>query len=370
MKRSAQLDFFRGLLLIVITIDHALTYNNIIKRFTYEFFGWVSAAEGFVYISGLTAGLVYYHKYVEKGEQHVVKAARNRVITLYKYHVALLFFAFLIIISNYYITEYWSQYYGYLFQKPLLSIILSSALLYQPMFMDILPMYTIFVAFIPILVKCFNKGLVWQVLTASIAIYIAGALIHPYHIIDALVSNKNIQTGFYNLLCWQLLFVLGAISGFMFYSDRTKKIINSRYIFCVCTSVAFVLFIEKNLHLGISEINIERLTEKSGLGIVRLVNFLVLCFMVIYAAARNKNWFVNKYICYLGKYSLEVFSFHIVLIITFMPLKVYLNNIYTVKLTENFYLYPLSSLFVLFLLVPALYLAPTLVNKKIVPITK
>ena len=370
MKRSAQLDFFRGLLLIVITIDHALTYNNIIKRFTYEFIGWVSAAEGFVYISGLTAGLVYYHKYVEKGEQHVVKAARNRVVTLYKYHVALLSFAFLIVISNFYITEYWAQYYGYLFQKPLLSIILSSALLYQPMFMDILPMYTIFVAFIPLLVKCFNRGLVWRVLAASIAVYAVGALIHPYHIVDALISNKNIQTGFYNLLCWQLLFVLGAISGYMFYNNRTQKLINNTYILYTCVFIAFTLFVEKNLHFGIADVNIERLTEKLGLGIIRLVNFLVLCFLVIHVASRNKSWFVNKYICYLGKYSLEVFSFHIILILTFMPLKVYLNNIYTIKLTDNFYLYPLSSLFILFLLVPALYLAPTLVNKRIVPITK
>lgn len=370
MKRSAQLDFFRGLLLIIITIDHALTYNNIIKRFTYEFFGWVSAAEGFVYISGLTAGLVYYSKFVEKGEEHIVSAAKKRVLTIYKYHLALLSFAFVIILSNFYITEYWSQYYGYLFQKPVLSILLGSALLYQPMFMDILPMYTIFVAFIPVLVKCFNKGLVWQVLAASVFIYIVGAVIHPYHIIDALVGNINVQTGFYNLLCWQLLFVLGAISGFMFYSNRTQKFISNSYVMYTCVFIASILFIEKNLHLGITSINIDSLTDKSGLGIIRVLNFLVLCFTVVHVAARKKRWFVNKYICYLGKYSLEVFSFHIILIIIFMPLKVYLNSLYTIKLTDNFYAYPLSSLFVLFLLVPALYLAPTLVKKRIVPITK
>ncbi len=299
-----------------------------------------------------------------------MEAAKNRVVTIYKYHIILLFFTFLIILSNFYITEYWAQYYSFLFDKTLLSVILGSVLLYQPVFMDILPMYTIFVAFIPILVKSLNKGLIWQVLVASIVLYIIGTIIHPYHVVDTLLGNKNIQTGFYNLLCWQLLFVLGIVSGFLFYNNKTNKIINNPSIIIVCAFFALFFFVEKNFHFGIANMDIEYLTNKPGLGFLRLLNFVVLCFLIIYIAARNRSWFTNKYICYLGKYSLEVFSFHIILILIFMPLKVYLNSIYTIKLTDNFYLYPLSSLLILFLIVPALYLAPTLVNKRIVPITK
>lgn len=98
MHRFHQLDFFRGLLLILITVNHFSSHNNIIVKFTYEFIGWVTGAEGFVFLSGLTAGLIYTYKLNTKGDNYIKTASGKRSGTIYKYH-AFLFILIMILIA-------------------------------------------------------------------------------------------------------------------------------------------------------------------------------------------------------------------------------------------------------------------------------
>jgi hypothetical protein len=51
-----QLDTLRGFMLVAIAINHLDTE---LRVFTDYVFGFVSTAEGFVFLSGLVAGLVY-----------------------------------------------------------------------------------------------------------------------------------------------------------------------------------------------------------------------------------------------------------------------------------------------------------------------
>src|SRR6266850_5514249 len=55
-KRDRRLDALRGLMLVIITIDHL---PSAFAAFTYQSLGFVSAAEGFVFLSGYVAGMVY-----------------------------------------------------------------------------------------------------------------------------------------------------------------------------------------------------------------------------------------------------------------------------------------------------------------------
>ena len=63
-SRDLRLDFFRGVALIFIFIDHIP--ENILSYFTLEAFGFFDAAEVFIFISGFTAALVYGRR------QHVI----------------------------------------------------------------------------------------------------------------------------------------------------------------------------------------------------------------------------------------------------------------------------------------------------------
>ena len=55
--RDLRLDVFRGLCLVMIYINH--TPTTIYERWTSRNFGFSDAAEGFVLMSGIAAGLAY-----------------------------------------------------------------------------------------------------------------------------------------------------------------------------------------------------------------------------------------------------------------------------------------------------------------------
>lgn len=103
--------------------------------------------------------------------------------------------------------------------------------------------------------------------------------------------------------------------------------------------------------------------DKGHLRPLRLLNFAAVLAIITFLASRFRNWFQYQPVCYLGRHSLEVFSFHVVLLLLFNPLGAYLNSLYAIQLSATVYAYPLGTLLLL-VLVPALYLAPALKGGK------
>jgi hypothetical protein len=56
-SRDLRLDFFRGLALIFIFVDHIP--ENVLSYFTLQAFQFFDAAEVFIFVSGYTAAFVY-----------------------------------------------------------------------------------------------------------------------------------------------------------------------------------------------------------------------------------------------------------------------------------------------------------------------
>lgn len=56
-QRDLRIDFFRGLALLFIFIDHVP--DNVLARFTLRNFGFADAAEVFVLLAGFSAVLAY-----------------------------------------------------------------------------------------------------------------------------------------------------------------------------------------------------------------------------------------------------------------------------------------------------------------------
>jgi len=367
MNRILQLDFFRGLFLIIITTNHFLSRENVIYRFTYEFIGWITAAEGFVFLSGLTAGIVYSRKLVEEGEDFITWAAKKRAFTIYKYHLMVFLLIILIFYSHSLMEEYW--YYNYtdfklLFQKPFYSVLLSSLLLYQPIYMDILPMYAIFLLLLPMALKSFKNGRPGMVLTLSFLLYLLGTLDQGFNLFPRFHFMEKVDTGFFNLLSWQLLFVGGVYLGYLTYQNKTSHLLQNKKLFYSAAIICTLLFFFRNagyLYESL-ELSSEYWVSKENLGPLRLLNFTALLIVLSYLASRFKQWFSFKPICYLGKYSLEVFSFHILLIVIFRPLKVLIRDIYSIKIMDGLYFNPVPTFMLFFILIPALFLAPGFKN--------
>ena len=364
MERKYQLDFFRGVFLIIITIDHFLKDNDAIKRFTYEFIGWVTAAEGFVFLSGLTAGLVYTYKFNQKGYNFIKIAAKNRSWLIYRNHIITFFIAFLLIIFIPQFTQYWKKEFSYLINYPFIASVLNILLIYKPNVFDILPMYSIFLLFVPLVIYYLNKGYYWQIIIISLLFYIIGNINNNFYFFEKMSNNENINTGYFNILCWQLLFLAGIFTGFFYYIGKTKNIQNNKYIFYLSLLTVIISFLVKNTHLDL-KYNLNISIDKHTLGPLRLINFFALFFIFTYLSTKKNAWFKNEALCYLGQYSLEVFSLHIVLMILLRPVEDYFDNQFSLKVAKHFYIYPAGEFMLLLLILPALYLAPTLLKKDI-----
>lgn len=81
-QRILTLDLLRGFFLLVIMIDHIELYPNIWDFFTGKGRLWVSAAEGFFFMSGLLIGMMYKRR-LHLGMKFIFKKMWTRAVQLY-----------------------------------------------------------------------------------------------------------------------------------------------------------------------------------------------------------------------------------------------------------------------------------------------
>lgn len=99
-NRILSLDIIRGALLLIILIDHIELYPNLFSFFTGEGRLYVSAAEGFFFLSGIVVGLVYRRR-LARGFSYIFKRLWRRAAELYAISVVLtLLFSWLALASH------------------------------------------------------------------------------------------------------------------------------------------------------------------------------------------------------------------------------------------------------------------------------
>jgi len=84
--RDFRIDFFRGLALYMILVDH-IAFNPL-TMFTYQRFGFSDAAEIFVFLSGLSCGIVYYSVLIHRGRIALLGALIKRAGLIYAFYLA------------------------------------------------------------------------------------------------------------------------------------------------------------------------------------------------------------------------------------------------------------------------------------------
>jgi hypothetical protein len=204
-ERELRLDLFRGLALWLIFIDHVSP--DLLTWFTIRNYGFSDAAEIFIFISGYTAAFVYGRAMLESG--FVIATARilRRVWQIYAAHVLL--FTFLVAQVSYVTIRFDKPFYAEevaitdFFRQPGMSMVQALLLRYRPLNMDVLPLYIVLMAFLPLILLLMR----WSAnltLAMSVALY-AASWRYDLH----LTAYPN---GFwsFNPFAWQLLFVFGA----------------------------------------------------------------------------------------------------------------------------------------------------------------
>jgi hypothetical protein len=198
--RDLALDLLRGYFLVVIMIDHLRYAANPLYLVSGHQSLWVTAAEGFVLISGFLVGMLRGDEARAAGlasaTRHLLR--RAGVLALW---CAVLTIAFRTIS---WATGYWPDVPNADAPGSLLDYTLGAVVLRRTYGdHNLLAAYALFLAAAPLALAGMLRGMTWLVLGASLGLW---AVAFRFN----LVWSNSVQAD----LCWQLLFMIGVVAGF------------------------------------------------------------------------------------------------------------------------------------------------------------
>lgn len=149
--RDLRLDFFRGLALWFIFVDHIPA--NQFAWATLRNYGLSDATEIFVFISGYTATLVYSRVFAERGFAFAAAKVLHRCWTLYVTYM-FLFFAFTAQVAytaRVFDNPLFREEMGIAsyFEDPTLALVHALILMFRPANLDVLPLYIVLLLAFP-----------------------------------------------------------------------------------------------------------------------------------------------------------------------------------------------------------------------------
>jgi hypothetical protein len=316
LERRPELDALRGLFLVWMTLTHLPTRFS---DFVNSPIGFVSSAEGFVFVSALLVGRLYIRELLVD-ESGVRLRLWKRSLKIYAYHLLMLAFAFTIAAA---FAEHThraaiSNLLDFYLAHPVVAIVGSVLLLYCPPLLDILPMYVTFLFFTPLLLSAavrfgwkrilFLSGLVWLFAQFGLRDVVHNWIVHITHLQIPLQ-----ESGAFNLFAWQAIWVVGLWVGAR--SATQESVIGRlpRWVVGV-SAAACVFFIGVRWgwlgpHLTQRALDIQ--LDKWQIGWLRVVNLVTFSTVVFWLRRYLLRLVAIEPFLTLGKASLQVFCTHI-----------------------------------------------------------
>src|SRR5690349_20362501 len=282
MQRETSLDSWRGLMLVVMALVHL---RGLPAELFGEMLGFASAAEGFVFLSGVMCGLVY-GRYANADLGLMRTRCWRRARTIYAYHLGTLA---LLLAPVWTLGTYAGDYARYdqstdvaLFvDDPLRGIIAAAALALQPTHFDILALYVVYMMLAPVMLASFVRGYAGVMFAASIALWGAAQLGLGAWIAARLPVSADLRLGDFDLVAWQILFVTGGYFGWRRGSRRPVLPAIPAGTFYAVLAIVTVLFLIRHAAIPVSLdrfIDLEDAIARHELGWLRLANVLLIVF--------------------------------------------------------------------------------------------
>lgn len=315
-QRRPELDALRGLFLVWMTFTHMPTHFS---DFVNQPVGFVSSAEGFVFLSAMLVGTVYLREAMEDVSGVIVKLWR-RTLKIYGYHLLMLAFAFTVAALFAEKTHRAAIYnlINFYLAHPKTAIIGGVLLIYCPPLLDILPMYVLFMFLTPIaLALGVRYGWRW-VLGGSAMLWIAAQfglreLVHSWVVRITHLQIPLQETGAFNLFAWQGVWIAGLWLGVKSAQGEMPLKRVPRYVVVVCGVVCVFFLAVRHHWLGpvLTQESLGIGLDKWQIGPMRVVNLAA--FLIVGYWMRRylvKLISVEPFLT-LGKASLQVFCAHV-----------------------------------------------------------
>ncbi len=308
-ERDLRIDFFRGLALIMIFVNHVP--GNMFEIFTSRNFGLTDAAEIFVFLAGYAAALAYGRGIAEQGAWKGGRRILVRAGQLYRAHIlsalaALLVIAFAAWRVGDATYHEWINL-GPIFHNTVPALVGLFTLGHQPGYFNILPLYMVLLLLAPVLLLLLVRYGTATMLAASLALYLTVNLLRIN-----LPHYPTTDGWFLNPLAWQLLFATGlalgtkAKAGETVAAPKTWALVLTGGFLAVC----LVAVLTDSHHLPVSgPFAFLLVSDKTFLSVPRLLHFLALAWFVA-MLTYGSRWFASGWarpLVVLGQQALPVF---------------------------------------------------------------
>ena len=303
-------DAIRGLLLISMAAVHVPT---LVSHFLHEPLGFMSDAEGFIFLSASMAGLAYGKTYRQTDWSAMSRRVWQRARQIYLIHLAVILPVVLIAWAfAAQITPLANHFHDFLVH-PWGSLALIPLLLHQPPLFDILPLYIILLSVTPLLLALARRR-GWGIVLAVSAF---GWLAAQFKLDTRFISNPSgllpLRWGSFDLLAWQLVWVGGLALG---ESSLRRPVLSGKWRFglaAISVPIAVAGFLARHGFLSLNP-DCFLWIDKWTLGPLRLLNFARWVALLLAWNPRVPARLLAP-VALLGRHSLAVFAFHLPLVI-------------------------------------------------------
>jgi hypothetical protein len=316
--RRSELDAVRGLMLVWMALTHLPTR---LPAHVNQPFGFISATEGFIFLSALFTGCIFFRLAEREGYGAMRRKLWTRSLRLYMYHGLLLAFAFLIAVPvaahgdrpglhnllNFYFTAGAHR-----------AVADAALLIYRPPLLDILPMYIIFLVATPG-AMIMTRRMSWKhLISGSFLLWLLAQFglrqaVHDFASFHFGMAVPVSEMGAFDLWAWQLMWILGLWFGVRWAKGDLpveswckRATLPAAIIFGALFAFRYT---SSNMNLDFG--SLQHLFDKWHFGPIRLVNFASAAVLLIRFQATLKPLAVRPLVI-LGQASLQVFCVHLV----------------------------------------------------------
>jgi hypothetical protein len=324
--RDVRLDFFRGLGMFIILIAHIT--DNPWTLYIPARFGFSDATEMFVFCSGMASAIAFGAVFKNAGFWMGCFRILHRIWQVYWVHIGafLLTVAAMLIVNKTGLVgrDEVSALNLHPFLRPHGNNIIGLfTLTYVPNYFDILPMYLVILALVPI-VMALSKINTYVALAFCAALWAVATFTNLNLPAEYWFANNSTRQWFFNPFAWQLIF----FTGFAFMSgwlprppvDR-KLVLGAAAIVLLTVPFAWHVVIAQSDWIKAWRGAWRILIDKTDFGFLRYVHFLALAYLAWVLVGPNGEKLTSTPIMRVatniftrvGRQSLAVFATSIIL---------------------------------------------------------
>jgi hypothetical protein len=312
MKRFIELDILRGILLLMMVVNHA---PSPLRVFTDQPIGFFSTAEAFVFVSAFLAGLLFQRRTEKQGFQAARAATVSRAFRIYRAHLVTLLFTF--VVGGVFLAELpgFQHLLDQYFKNPAAAMLAATALVFQPPLMDILPMYVLFSLLTPCVFWAANRWGWQKVLFASVGFWVLSQFRVREMLLASVKDASYLNPGPFDLLSWQLLWVGGLVFGKCMQAKQPILQLSTGWeSFLLMLAVGFLGARWYTIAIQIDPGKQSWILDKWHLGPLRILNFFVTTWVIAKLLPALQRWEIPlRPLSVVGRNMLPVFCCQICL---------------------------------------------------------